>query len=512
MPFPPRVRQEALVAAARHCCVCRRYKGIKVEVHHIVPEGEGGSDEIKNAIVLCFDCHADAGHYNPKHPRGTQFSRGELLRARDAWNERVRDGSVETADEASPVHARHLICKSFELLAEITQGDTTRFPVKSPLLAESPALTLARALVVGNPTPFRHASCYGGSFGTLEEFLRNYPDAIVNSKEDRTDAYFSAVRPPALADIERVQEEDAVVREMALQRIPFAEIMRPAVYLEECGSDRWQELFRLRPLWGVFLAMTNVSTEQLVVDRILGMDWTIDSGSYHHVSNVMRNVAAPMNLPGVPILPGATALVCTGLILAPFAVPPELEMSSSRSRLANGSLQDLTRVRMRTADALFHFWGPTIHPSHVSTVQRGHRRETEIHKLDLSNVYTIERYWEMGSCPHLFVRNIGGRLKYLGELLARLPGIAHEEIVQLPRDTTTVTIAELEDEVTFIQRLVHGDQVVAQNVVLSRGDTLSFATPNPSTLVIDGYYLSTGEGSPHPTRRANLIAKAFDVL
>lgn len=86
MSFPADVRERALVAAARHCCVCRRFKGVSVEVHHIVPESEGGSNDDENAIVLCFDCHADAGHY-PKHSRGTRYSRQELRRARAAWHE-----------------------------------------------------------------------------------------------------------------------------------------------------------------------------------------------------------------------------------------------------------------------------------------------------------------------------------------------------------------------------------------------------------------------------------------
>ncbi len=74
MAFKKEVKINALVSAARHCCVCHRYKGVKVEVHHILPVAKGGADDAENAIALCFDCHADAGHYNNKHPRGTKFS------------------------------------------------------------------------------------------------------------------------------------------------------------------------------------------------------------------------------------------------------------------------------------------------------------------------------------------------------------------------------------------------------------------------------------------------------
>lgn len=60
MPFSKEIREDALVASARHCCVCHRSKGVKVEVHHIVPTSQGGTDDFDNAVVLCFDCHADA--------------------------------------------------------------------------------------------------------------------------------------------------------------------------------------------------------------------------------------------------------------------------------------------------------------------------------------------------------------------------------------------------------------------------------------------------------------------
>ena len=55
----------------------------KIEIHHITPQAEGGADTIENAIALCFDCHADAGHYNTDHPKGTKYSRPELRMAKE---------------------------------------------------------------------------------------------------------------------------------------------------------------------------------------------------------------------------------------------------------------------------------------------------------------------------------------------------------------------------------------------------------------------------------------------
>ena len=113
LSFGKSVREQALVASARHCCVCRRYKAVYVEVHHIVPEAEGGPNDLENAIVLCFDCHAAAGHYNDSHPRGSKLTRSELRRARELWYDAVSKGLVEYTTEEQKLLCRYYLCRCF---------------------------------------------------------------------------------------------------------------------------------------------------------------------------------------------------------------------------------------------------------------------------------------------------------------------------------------------------------------------------------------------------------------
>ncbi len=56
-----------------------------MELDHIVPRAEGGSDEIDNAIPVCFECHAEIHLYNPQHPRGRKYRPEELRAHRDQW-------------------------------------------------------------------------------------------------------------------------------------------------------------------------------------------------------------------------------------------------------------------------------------------------------------------------------------------------------------------------------------------------------------------------------------------
>jgi hypothetical protein len=59
MAFPATDVVALLASCKRHCCVCWRRCGFRIELHHIRPLAEGVPDEISNAIPVCFDCHAE---------------------------------------------------------------------------------------------------------------------------------------------------------------------------------------------------------------------------------------------------------------------------------------------------------------------------------------------------------------------------------------------------------------------------------------------------------------------
>lgn len=75
---------------------------MKIEVHHIREESEGGDDTFDNAIALCFDCHGDMRSYDHKHPKGNKYSESELKRHRDNWYEKIK-GNIGVADRPTVV-------------------------------------------------------------------------------------------------------------------------------------------------------------------------------------------------------------------------------------------------------------------------------------------------------------------------------------------------------------------------------------------------------------------------
>jgi hypothetical protein len=94
MGFNQNVAEEALVKCGRHCCLCHKFCGIKIELHHIKQKSDDGEDSIDNCLPLCFDCHAEVKMYNPDHPKGKKYSESELLRHRDRWYEKVANSAT----------------------------------------------------------------------------------------------------------------------------------------------------------------------------------------------------------------------------------------------------------------------------------------------------------------------------------------------------------------------------------------------------------------------------------
>ncbi len=85
MGFKRSDADELLAACHRRCCICHRYCGIKIELHHIEPHGDDGPDTIDNAIPVCFECHAEIQLYNDAHPRGRKFHTDELRAHKEQW-------------------------------------------------------------------------------------------------------------------------------------------------------------------------------------------------------------------------------------------------------------------------------------------------------------------------------------------------------------------------------------------------------------------------------------------
>ncbi len=78
MPFTDALKKQVREKAAFRCCICRQI-GVGIEVHHIIPESEGGPDTLDNAAPLCPTCHTELGD-NPKKRERIREMRDWLYR------------------------------------------------------------------------------------------------------------------------------------------------------------------------------------------------------------------------------------------------------------------------------------------------------------------------------------------------------------------------------------------------------------------------------------------------
>jgi hypothetical protein len=74
MPFSEKTKLLAKQKAAFRCCLCHKPF---VEIHHIIPQSEGGADKLDNAAPLCASCHDLYG--------GNPEKRKTIRQMRDYW-------------------------------------------------------------------------------------------------------------------------------------------------------------------------------------------------------------------------------------------------------------------------------------------------------------------------------------------------------------------------------------------------------------------------------------------
>lgn len=107
MPFSPDVKQRMFLWCERHCCLCKKQCGLKIEAAHILDEAESHDNTEENGIPLCFDCHQEVGSYNEKHPRGNKIRPDELRTRRDRVYKLVEEGRLATLHPADLTRLRH---------------------------------------------------------------------------------------------------------------------------------------------------------------------------------------------------------------------------------------------------------------------------------------------------------------------------------------------------------------------------------------------------------------------
>lgn len=469
-----------------------------------MPEAQGGRNDEDNAIVLCFDCHADAGHYNPKHPRGTKFSPSELKHHRENWHSTVRVQAVEPPVEPDSLICRYLLCKSFEAFREVTLGELSNVPAHQPLLVTNEVRGFHRGLVDRHREPFRHEQVWGEAFDTHDSFTQVHPEVqIVQRSSINLYPYFRAVRLPAAEELrERVAPQDVVTRLLLEAEVPLREISLALAYDEVCGQGQFQEIYRLRPLWGLYLAATNSTESHLRLEVLVCNTEAPEGLGYRPFVHTAGIVKTEQPLPAALVPPQSTILIPLATLLGPIGNVDYQTMSEESGYLPGGQGQLVSHQDMTAAYETSALIGPALWPISIRVTQAAVTREQALHQFDLSNLYTISRFWEAGSCPHLFaVESERTTRKYLRELFARTPGKRATESILVERGIRALIIAELEPERTILNEVRVNGRLSLKGLTLNQGQSLQVEVCSGDLVQITGQYDSLPGARPEPWER-----------
>ena len=115
MPFSEQLKLTVKQKANFTCCWCQERRN-KVDVHHIIPESDGGQDTEENAAPLCGSCHDLYGN-NPDLRR-------EIRSRRDHWYESYAgDGALFKEDAtAAPAQSEQMLSRVAKLAGKLTEA------------------------------------------------------------------------------------------------------------------------------------------------------------------------------------------------------------------------------------------------------------------------------------------------------------------------------------------------------------------------------------------------------
>ena len=118
MPIPHNHADKLLADCGRRCCICRRFKPLHLQVHHIQPREDGGSDEPDNLIALCVTCHSSV---HTKASMARNFTAVELRQHRDNTVTAVREGRLTESTEPPDVFEATLKAMLSVILPSLAQ-------------------------------------------------------------------------------------------------------------------------------------------------------------------------------------------------------------------------------------------------------------------------------------------------------------------------------------------------------------------------------------------------------
>lgn len=486
MGFSPEVKKDALLRSARHCCVCRLPKVRNLEVHHIVPEADGGPQTIENAVVLCFDCHADAGHYNIRQPRGNKFHPGELRRSRDKWLEMVEENSLATVEDPS-LACQYLVVSNKNMCADLLSSNAESLPIAPNTLFYP--IRSVQAFQQKEVLRALRGFNLGAEYEQFTEHMR-LADYLVARPEAEASASGGAERTFSIEHLSRLGAPQlSFIREMQDLGLSLEVLSWISAHEGGCGDGAIKESWNLPEFCAVWLLVTNVDQQAVIPHSIHGI--AEDTGSLFGPRSFALRIAEArdtVRLPPAPLLPNQSIAFPIASAYTEPAGRPLAGDSLFTDQISHGAYQEFAAIG--DWPSLTRSWvvGPSWWPLEIEFSRGAATGVAPVHTLEPTSTYTMIQGFEVGSCPHAFVRSSSStEWEYLRPVLV---GAVEDELtdyVSLPEGAIEVCIVELELERTWITRLRVGPAIFYR-IALNPGEGIVVDVRGSTEFEVKGQY------------------------
>jgi hypothetical protein len=402
---------------------------------------------------------------------------------------------------------------------ETILGELENFPAEKPHLIENEVLRFGRQMIATRPKRLTRHPEYGREYESLEHYMTiNGADPSVKLTSADYLPYFEASRIPTADEAkEYLGRADSVSAFLLDQDLSTENFCRALVYDQGCGgSELFQEVLVRRGIWIVMMAATNISAGPISLNCIHLFNQNPEGLGFRGYPSVVENSNSFIYLPKAAIPPEATVVFPTAIVLAPFDPPSFSEWSVDSKKLEPWHWQDLSYGSFLSKSKGFSLIGPAWFPSNFLLEAKGVQEHQPVHELDLQNVYVIDKHFAVGSCPFLLFR-VGwvGSPSFAGHLFSDRPGQTLTETIVIPRDVRGLILAELEDEVTFIETASINGELVEVPSELQKGSFFELSVMPGDTVTICGGYQpvsSAIQGREDPMKKNELLSRFLERL
>lgn len=494
------IKLEILTLSARHCCVCHRYAGLKIEVHHIQPKSKGGKDSLENAIALCFDCHTDAGHYNSEHPRGTKFSPKELLKAKENWFELVKTNRISIPAKISEhLHCRHMVLKNAGIAQDVLNGKWSNLPIEKTILLKNHVSDQAQEFLNGLGHHYAYTIEYR-TFKNFDSVERTYSNIQKIDQSLPDSPYYNYLRIPTKDELLAISHElNPVIKHLLEADLPTELYVRSLIYIQDgCCSEPGviMEFFEFRDLWFGFLEISNLSLDPVLLSKLITKTKKNTLCLHNDESDEYEFV---LDFPRTPLKPNESVLIPACILATPFGYHhrQEIEIKRKTSTFDDWHYFMLSKsISEKTKSEDYLLFGTFLRPKELTYSIYNQAYTCDIHDLNPANLYTIDEYWDGGSCPHLFVLKQDSKWYYVKELFARNEKEDELESYIITSDISKIRVAELENETTFLSSISVNGVPVIKTIEMHRGDVCELEVKPGDIIQFCGHYLKKNENIP----------------